>query len=563
MRWENGMSKVSILRFAAPVGMALLFCAVIAGSFAGPSLAAEKAKVPGFENTNVILVSLQCLRPDHMGMNGYSRDTTPNLDRIAKSSVVFQNSIAQTNLTPVAMMSALTGQYPRVNGLVTFDVTKDSVPSRTIPEILKYYGYKTAAVVTSPEFVLRFDSASGKTIDLRDVFSRGFDDYIWPKRHVGRSMRVVPTEALDWLGKNKSKKFFLWIASGSIHPPYAATVPEPDKSTYDPPAYKPFWQNFYPVSGNEGGPDDPTIDLLLRIWNNDFYEGFKPVYHLKPADAEYIKARYDAGIHYTDKFIGELMNKLKETGLDKNTVVIFYSIHGKALGEQGIFINYDLYESVLKNLLMIDFPDGRYAGRRITDQVQGVDLLPTILGYLGIPVAADLQGTDLMPLVRGEAGAKGSPYAYIDRMPWWEHWMSRFFLEFKFQDPLKRNHPPSEDKAIAAYENMLLKELPEGAYPPGDVAIRTTHWKLILRKNPRLLEKVSWPAFITGKPVKITNMELYDLTADPAGMHDVVAEHPEIAAELKAKLMAWDAEIEKRKAPYHKSGEKRYIIPYP
>ncbi|MDA8417547.1 MAG: sulfatase [Desulfobacteraceae bacterium] len=562
----NKMSKRRVFLRGTVAAVSLVALA-FGSAWAGPAaVAADKAAdkpEKRYEHTNVILVTLQCLRPDHMGMNGYARDTTPNLDQISKSSVVFENSISHTNLTPVAMMAALTSEYPRVNGLVTFDVTKDSVSARTIPEILKYYGYKTAAVVTSPEFVMRFDGENGRTINLRDVFSRGYDDYIWPRRHVGRSMRVVPSESLDWIDKNKDKKFFLWIASGSIHPPYAATVPEPDKSMYDPPGYTPFWRKYFPVSGNEGGPNDPTIDILLRIWNNEYYEGFKPVHHLTKEDADYIVARYDAGIHYTDKFIGELRAKLKADGLDKNTIVIFYSIHGKALGERGIFINYDLYEAVLKNLLMIRFPDRQFAGRRIDDQVQGIDILPTLLSYLDIPIAAEEQGKDLMPLVRGDAGATGDEYAYIDRMPWWEHWMSRFFLEFKFQDPLKRNHPPSEDKAIEAYENMLKQEFPMDAYPPGDIAIRSKQWKLIVRTNPRLLEKVSWPGFITGTPVHIPDMELYDLIADPIQAHNVVDEHPKVVAELKAKLMEWNSEVEKRKAPYHKSGEKRYIIPYP
>jgi arylsulfatase A-like enzyme len=559
---------------------AVLLCAVLITAFAGFALADEKtparfsdtpqtkgdkkkADISRFENTNVILVSLQCLRPDHMGIGGYKKDITPNMDKMSKSAVLFENSIAHTNLTPVAMMAAMTGQYPRVNGMVAFDVTTESVPVRTMPEILKYYGYTTAAVLSSPEFFMRFDGETGKTINLRDVFSRSYDDYLWPKRHVGASMRVAPTESLDWIEKNKSKKFFLWIGAGTIHPPYAATVPQPEKSMFDPPGYTPFWSKFYPVSGNEGGPDDPTIDILLRLWDGDYYQGFKPVHKLTKDDAAYITARYDAGVRYTDKFVGELLDKLKQTGLEKNTIVIFYSIHGKMLGERGTFINYDLYEPVLKNSLIVRFPDNQYAGRKIPDQVQGIDILPTLLDYLNIPIAGDLQGVDLMPLIRGEAGAKGSEYAFIDRMPWWEHWMSRFFLEFKFQDPLKENHPPSEDKAIIEYGNMLREALPIAAYPPGDIGIRTNKWKLILRKDPKLLAKVSWPSFITGKPRPSDDLELYDLAADPLETRNVVAENPKIAAELKAKLLEWDADVERRKAPYKGTSEKRYIIPYP
>jgi len=523
----------------------------------------KKAANARFENTNVILVSLQCLRPDHMGIGGYKRDTTPHLDRLSKSAVLFENSIAQTNLTPSAMMAALTSQYPRVNGLIAFDVTKDTVSARTMPDIMKTYGYSTAAVLSTPEFFMRFDGESGKMVNLRDVFSRSYDEYLWSRRRAGSTLRVVPTESLEWIQRNKEKKFFLWIGPGSLHPPYAAAVPQPDKSMFDPPGYTPFWTKFFPVSGNEGIPEDPTIDVLMRIWDGNYYQGFKPVHQLTPDDIAYINARYDAGVHYTDKFIGDLVDKLEKTGLLKNTILILYSVHGKALGEGGMFINYDLSEDEIKASLIIRFPDGQYAGRRITDQTQGIDILPTLLSYLGIPIAADMQGSDLMPLVRGEAGAKGSEYAYIDRIPLWEHWMSRYFLEFKFHDPQTPNHPPSEEQAIVAYEKMLQEELPMDAYPPGDIAIRTNQWKLILRKDARMLEKVSWPDFITGKHHPVPDTELFDLVADPLETHNVVAENPKVAAELKAKLMAWDADVERRKAPYRKSGEKRYIIPYP
>jgi arylsulfatase A-like enzyme len=558
----------------------VLLCVVLVVALANIALADEKAllklnnyssqgKIENsavksrFENTNVIFVTLQCLRPDHMGIGGYKRDTTPRMDQLSKSSVLFESSIAQTNLTPTAMMAAMTSQYPRVNGMVSFDITKDSVPARTMPEILKYYDYTTAAVLSTPEFFMRFDGESGKTVNLRDVFSRSYDEYLWSRRREGSSLRVIPTESLEWIEKNKEKKFFLWIAPGTLHPPYAATVPPSEKVIYDPPGYTPFWKKYFPVSGNEGGPDDPTIDILMRIWDGDYYQGFKPVHHLTPDDTAYINARYDAGVHYTDKFVGDLVDKLEKTGLLKNTILILYSVHGKTLGERGMFINYDLTEAELKNSLIIRFPDGKYAGRSIPDQTQGIDILPTILSYLDIPIAADQQGVDLMPLVRGEAGAKGSEYAYIDRIPLWEHWMSKYFLEFKFQDPLTPNHPPSEDQAIIDYGKMLQGEFPSGSYPPGDIAIRTNRWKLIVRKDPRMLEKVSWPGFITGKHYPIVDVELYDLTSDPRETRNVAEENPKIVTDLKSKLMAWDADVERRKAAYNRTGEKRFIIPYP
>ncbi|MDA8432386.1 MAG: sulfatase-like hydrolase/transferase, partial [Nitrospiraceae bacterium] len=134
----------------------LLSAAIAVVLVAGPAVAgaasSREKPAPAYEKTNVILISLQCLRPDHLGAYGYKRETSRNIDSLAKRSVLFENAISQANLTPVAQMSVFTSQYPRVHGLVSFEVTPEMVSKRTLPEILKYYGYTTAAVVSSPEF---------------------------------------------------------------------------------------------------------------------------------------------------------------------------------------------------------------------------------------------------------------------------------------------------------------------------------------------------------------------------------------------------------------------------
>ena len=549
--------KLLCTRVVAAVAMMLV------GSLSGRTSLAETgpATIERHENTNVILVSLQCLRPDHLGIYGYKRDTSPNIDRLSKSSVLFDNTIAQANLTPVSMMSVLTSQYPRVNGMVAFDVAKDSVRSRTLPEILKYYGYTTAAVSGSPEFFMRYDTESGAEIKLGDVFSRSIDYFARTRRGVdGTSLRLIPSESLSWLDKNRDKKFFLWIASGVIHVPYAAGVPNSDKTIFDPPGYKPFWNSFPSVSGEEGAADDPTYDVLMRIFRNKYYLGFKPVHTLSPADVGYIVSRYDAAIRYTDMFIGDLVNTLEKTGLSKNTVLIIHSIHGEDLGERDTYVHhYDLAEPVIKSALMVHFPEGEHAGKRVKEQVQGIDIVPTVLDYLGIPLDHDLQGKSLLPLARGDKGAKGTEYAFIDRIPWWEHTLSRWYLEFKNSQV---NYPLSEKKAITEYGDMLRKAFPPDSYPPNDIAVRTNQWKLVLRKNARLLEKVSWYGFITDSPLKFGDVELFDLLADPLEKNNVASQNPQVVESLKSKLLEWDSSVEMKKASYG-AGEKRFIIPYP
>jgi arylsulfatase A-like enzyme len=557
MKLSRGISAVASL---ASLTLALCTAGLVCCSDANSAENAAK-QTARHENTNVILISLQCLRPDHLGVYGYKRETSKNIDALAQRSVVFENAISQANLTPVAQMSVLTSQYPRVNGMVSFEVTKDMVTSRTLPEILKYYGYTTAASLSSPEFFMRFDTESGAMINPGDVFSRSFDYYGRTARGPqGASIRTVPTDAFQWLKNNKDKKFFLWIGSGLLHMPYAAAVPPPYQTMYDPPDYTPFWKRLPSQAGETSWNSDPSYDVFSRVYKNDFYWGFKPVYHLSEDDVKYVNGRYDAGVYYTDLFIGELMKLLDSLKLTEKTLVILQSMHGDDLGEQGMYFHYDVTEPVMKNALIMRFPKGEFGGKRVTQQVQGLDVMPTILDYLEIPVPHNAQGSSVVPLVRGDKGASGSEYVFIDRMPWWEYTLSKWYLEL--QNASGGQFAPVEESRLKEYQQLLQKNFSELGYPPGDIAIRSNDWKLVLRKNRDILEKVSWWRFITSTPLQIPEMELYDLKNDPGENRNVAKEFPEIAARLKRKLIEWDESVEKQK-PAYKKGDKLYIIPYP
>ena len=514
---------------------------------------------PKHETTNVILISLQCLRADHLGAYGYKRNTSANIDALAGKSVLFENAISQANLTPVAQMSVLTSQYPRVNGMVSFEVTREMVTARTLPEILKYYGYTTAATVSSPEFFMRFDTAGGELINPGDVFSRSFDYFGRTARGPeGASLRVAPVDAFNWLKNNSDKKFFLWIGSGLLHMPYSAAVPPPYKTMYDPPGYTPFWQKLPQLPGNSD--DSPSYDIFSRVYRNDFYWDFKPIYHLTEEDNQYVTGRYDAGVYYTDLFIGNLMKLLDSLKLTEKTLIVLQSMHGDDLGENGLYFHYDVTDPVVKNALMMRFPKGEYGNRRIREQVQGLDVMPTILGYLEIPPPHDAQGENLLPLIRGEKGATGSRQVFIDRLPWWEYTLSRWYLEM--QSANGKEFTKAEAKGLLEYQQKLKESFTQLGYPPGDIAVRTLEWKLILRKNRALLEKLSWWGFITGQPQHQAEFELYDLKNDPLEKINVAGKLPEIVAELKKSLLEWDAAVESRKVKYAPA-DKRMIIPYP
>src|SRR5262249_48646142 len=161
------------------------------------------------------------------------------------------------------------------------------------------------------------------------------------------------TEAFDWLRSNKDKKFFLWIGSGLLHMPYAAAVPAPYKTRFDPPNYTPFW-NRIPVQPWENNQSqDPDYDAFSLVYRNDYYVGFAPVYHPSPEDISYVNGCYDAGVYYTDIFIGELLKLLDTLDLTKKTLIVLHSIHGEDLGEQGNFFHYDISDAAIKNALLM------------------------------------------------------------------------------------------------------------------------------------------------------------------------------------------------------------------
>lgn len=553
------MSKSSLHRFAKFTAIALLTGIIFTGV---PVSRAAAPAPPRHDKTNVILISLQCLRPDHLGAYGYKRGTSRNIDRLAGQSVLFENAISQANLTPVAQMSVLTSQYPRINGLVSFEVAKDQVNQRTLPEILKMYGYTTAATVSSPEFFLRYDGAAGVTVNPGDLFSRSFDHFGRTRKGPdGRSVRKVPTEALQWLKTNSDRKFFLWIASGLIHMPYGAAVPTAYRKMYDQPGYVPFWKRLPEAPAWKELGEDPDYDVFSRIYRGEFYWGFAPIYKLTDEDTAYVNGRYDAGVYYTDLFIGELLKLLDTLKLTEKTVIILQSIHGEDLGDRGgNFFHYDVTDTIIKNALMVRFPGQELGGRRVAEQVQAIDIMPTLLDYLQIPLPHEAQGMSLMPFLRGDPTAAPGEFAYIDRLPWWEYTLDKWYLEFKRSQGAP--FASTELAKLPAYRSLLSSSFTELGYPPGDIAIRSNDWKLIIRKNHALLQKVSWPAFLSGREQELPEVELYDLKNDPSETTNVAFANPEVVERLKEKLLSWDRDMERGKKAFNPA-DKRLVIPYP
>lgn len=450
-------------------------------------------------NCNVVLISVDSLRADHIGAFGYKRNTTPNLDKLVKRGFLFLNNFNPSFITPVSEASLMTGLFPTSHGVANFNMLLPKT-ILTMPQYLKGNGYETSALLSSPEFMTNPAMLSS--------FSRGFDKYEYSNQeylhdYYNNSAKARAVPNLDAINSKldyfNGKKFFLWLGIGTVHWPYGKNIDEYGDKNY---------------SGVFKG---KTLDW--RTFQN-VYKGivYPEKLALTNADVQYIIDQYDNGIKTFDAFLGQFVGELKKRGLFKNTIVILESEHGEDLNEHGYFAHYDIMDTQVHTPLFIFVPSSQ-KGAEISSLISSVDVFPTLIELLGDRVPKELQGKSLLPIISGNEQDGRRNEVYIERNPLWE-----------------------ELKETIRY--VLQKQgikIEEGKYK--DIAIRTPEWKYILRTAGERVEKISWWAYITGKPITVPKEELYNLIKDPLETKNVVGEEPEKAAEFRKKVNAWYAKI--------------------
>jgi len=306
--------------------------------------------------TNVILITLDTTRADRMGFLGSRRGLTPNLDAVAKQSVVFERAYAQVPLTTPSHATILTGTYPQFNRLGDLGAAlAQEIPY--LPDELHHHGYRTAAFVGSQ--VLDPQSAAAHGFDRGfDVYDAGFHSrregesrYESEERRAG----TVIDHALAWLMQEPRRPIFLWVHLYDPHDPY------------DPP---------------------------------------------EPFKTKHAAAAYDGEIAYVDSSLGRLFAELKARGLYNSSVIAIVADHGEAFGEHGEESHgFFLYDETVHVPLLIKLPPGRVAGARINTRVSLVDVAPTLLNAVKVEVPGTMQGVSLLRLMnakRSDPGAQGT-----------------------------------------------------------------------------------------------------------------------------------------------------------
>jgi len=295
---------------------------------------------------NVLLVSLDTLRADHLGCYRYAAAQTPRIDALAATGLRFEQATTVAPLTLPAHSSLMTGTFPGWHGVRDnggFYLDDDQL---TFAEILRDKGFRTGGFVGAFVLDRRWGIAQG--------FDRYFDDFdlerypsVGGMDTIQRPGSEVVDRALEWLEAEKSRPFFAWVHLYDAHTPYEA--PEPFRSRF------------------------PRTRA----------------------------GAYDAEIASADTQVGRLLDALRADRRLDETLVIIVADHGEMLGEHGeVTHGFFIYEAATHIPLILNGPG--VPATVVSDQVRIVDVLPTALSLLGIPIPKPVQGTNLLPLARGE-----------------------------------------------------------------------------------------------------------------------------------------------------------------
>lgn len=333
-----------------------------------PAPIGDDAMCPG---CNVILISMDTVRADHLSTYGYERKTSPSVDRLAKKSVVFEQAISQSSWTLPAHGAMMTGLYPGRLG-VTHYPAKRRLPDAptTLAEVFGRAGYATGGFT------------GGGFVSSHFGFDRGFDTY----QSDGRRFEHNLDEALGWLKNNKDRRFFMFFHGYNAHRPYFSA--ESDKKLMGIPEKSPVERRGFCVRGRRDKPADADLDEIIRY--------------------------YDASIHHGDRQVGKLLRKIGELGLDEKTVILITSDHGEEFFEHG---NCDhvrfLYKEVVHVPLILHIPGHTPQGRRVREVVPAsISVARTLLEVSGIE--HNMPGASLLPILQGEFGVFDAVYSEAD-----------------------------------------------------------------------------------------------------------------------------------------------------
>ena len=308
--------------------------------------------------SNVLLVTVDTLRADHLRAYGYPRETSTNIDRLAGRGVLFRHAETPQSATWPALASLHTSLYPSAHGVVWngHDLPQGVV---TLATLLHARHYSTSAFLTNMK---QANHPGFARLTVAGAGDQAQDD------------EAATRAAIEQLRLEKDRPFFLWLHLIGPHASYAP--PPPWDTAFTSPGAS-------PVSGD--------LPELVRIRD----EGQA----LSEADVAHVVGLYDGEIGWVDTLVGQLLDELSHLGLEETTLVVFASDHGEDLYEHNryFFHSPSMYGSSLRVPLILAHPGVLPGGTSTDAPASLVDLAPTILGLLDLPSPSGFQGRDLLP----------------------------------------------------------------------------------------------------------------------------------------------------------------------
>ncbi len=385
------LARVPLVRIGIVVGL------VVSAVIAGPATLREP-KLPGRDNAkiagpNVLLVTVDTLRADHLSAYGYDKIQTPNLDRLASDGALFSRHLTASSWTLPTIASLHTGIHPDVHGTYRPETRLDT-GFTTMAEAFGQRGYATAAYLTNAYLESRYAMDQGF-----DVYQHARDHhydppyvglslyrFLFSKRGVRHSAEQVTWRVLRFLKKHRDRRFFLWVHYIDPHLPYG------DWYIERLPAYARDLQAERGVHVN-------SIDEFLKGKKTPTAD-----------DIRHLNGAYDAEILYLDRQIGRLRDGLARLGLDEDTLIVLTGDHGEEFYDhESWFHGYTLYNESVHVPLMIAWPGTIAPGRRIDIASGTVDIAPTLTDLCRAETPSGFVGRSLKPWLLGETPPVDDP----------------------------------------------------------------------------------------------------------------------------------------------------------
>lgn len=430
----------------------------------------------------ILLISIDTLRADHLGVYGYERFTSPNLDVFALEGAVFEDANSAAPWTLPSHATMLTGLYPMTHEAMTIASKLDETIA-TLPAMLAEQGWKTASVVATPWLVRDRHGITKDFEQYKHVRTR-------PERR--RPSTLITDEAIGWVeaASEAGEQLFVFVHYFDVHADYKSEPGYEDLfvSPYDGDADGSAWQiltstlvpEYIEFCKNELEGDECSFGPESD--NPKFIDEHFVQPTFDDRDARHLVDLYDAGVRQMDAELSRLFASLGKKGHLEDALVIVTSDHGEAFGEHGEFDHFlSAYQEVLHVPLIMRGP-GVPAGARIDVPVSLVDIVPTVLELAGAPPMDGADGRSLVPLLRGE-----------DDVP--------FRQRSIFSDA----------------PGGLSHEMITPGFFPVRRAVRRDQWKLV-------------------HDAKSGDFALYDLATDPLEQIDLYLDRPEIASRLAEEM---------------------------